>query len=96
MKLVISLTELIELGIIGFFIFGFIISFIIGFLKAKYDSKFKKNCFKCKYYKLDDVASFGDKCWYRCHKHNRVDDHTMNCSYNFIKCDDYEEVDKNA
>lgn len=96
MKIVITLSDILELGIIGIFIVAFIISFIIGWLKAKYDLKHKKNCFKCKYYKLDDVASCGDKCWYRCNKYNRIDDHSMNNHYNFVKCDNYEGVDENA
>ena len=39
---------------------------IILRIKHSIDIKFKKNCFNCKYYKLHDVASFGNSCRYKC------------------------------
>lgn len=50
----------------------------------------KKNCYECKYYKLDDVASCGDCCWYRCIKHNRKDNATsMNTREHLERCKDF-------
>ena len=46
-----------------------VISLLLLFIlliKYKIDTKFKKNCFKCKYYKLHSVSSFGGRCRYKC------------------------------
>lgn len=55
-------------------------------------NKFKKNCFKCKYYELDDVAGFGDRCWYRCKKKNKKNAHSMNDKEHFEKCDYFTQI----
>ena len=44
----------------------FLLLLFILSIKYKIDSKFKKNCFKCKYYKLHSVSSFGGRCKYKC------------------------------
>ena len=47
----------------------------------------KKNCYECKHYKLHDVASCGDGCWYKCTKHNRKDSCvSMNETEHYEKC----------
>ena len=55
----------------------------------------KKNCYKCKYYKLHDVASAGGYCWYKCTKNNRID---SGCSFNnsehYEKCKNFVDIDK--
>ena len=48
-------------------------------IKHKIDTKFKKNCFNCKYYKLHDVASFGNSC-----RHN------FNDRTKLTKCKEFE------
>lgn len=53
----------------------------------------KKNCYKCKYYKLYDVASCGDCCWYECIKHNRKDNGvSMNEKEKLVRCKDFKEL----
>lgn len=66
-----------------------IIIIIIAYIKEKIDSKFKKNCFTCKYYKLSNVAGFGDVCWYKCEKNNVEDRHSMNDRIHYVKCNNY-------
>lgn len=57
-------------------------------------NKFKHNCYKCKHYKLNDVASVGDCCWYKCTKLDRVDRHSFNDKEIYKKCNYYEEDTK--
>ena len=59
-------------------------------IKYKIDSKFKKNCFKCKYYKLHSVSSFGGRCRYKCTLKNKYCIHDFNDSVKFTKCKDFE------
>ena len=51
------------------------------------------NCFDCKYYRLHDVASYGDKCWYKCNKLDNIDSHSMNDRAQIRKCKYYEQDD---
>jgi len=64
-----------------------VLIFLFLTIKFKIDRKFKKNCFKCKHYKLHNVSSVGGKCTYKCHKFDRTDRHDMNTNYNLVKCD---------
>ena len=59
-------------------------------IKYKIDSKFKKNCFKCKYYKLHSVSSFGGKCKYKCTLKNIYCIHDFNDRVKFTKCKEFE------
>ena len=59
-------------------------------IKYKIDSKFKKNCFNCKYYKLHSVSSFGGKCKYKCTLKNIYCIHDFNDRVKFTKCKDFE------
>ena len=59
-------------------------------IKHKIDSKFKKNCFKCKYYKLHSVSSFGGKCKYKCTLKNIYCTHDFNDRVKFTKCKEFE------
>ena len=59
-------------------------------IKYKIDSKFKKNCFKCKYYKLDSVTSFGGRCKYKCTLKNIYCTHNFNDRVKLTKCKDFE------
>ena len=59
-------------------------------IKYKIDSKFKKNCFKCKYYKLHSVSSFGGRCRYKFTLKNKYCIHDFNDSVKFTKCKDFE------
>ena len=59
-------------------------------IKYKIDTKFKKNCFKCKYYKLHSVSSFGGKCKYKCTLKNIYCNHNFNDRVKLTKCKEFE------
>ena len=59
-------------------------------IKYKIDSKFKKNCFNCKYYKLHDVSSFGGICRYKCTLKNIYCNHNFNDRVKLTKCKEFE------
>ena len=59
-------------------------------IKYKIDSKFKKNCFKCKYYKLHSVSSFGGRCRYKCTLKNIYCTHNFNDIVKLTKCKEFE------
>ena len=59
-------------------------------IKYKIDTKFKKNCFKCKYYKLHSVSSFGGVCKYKCTLKNIYCIHDFNDRDKFTKCKEFE------
>lgn len=62
----------------------------ISSIKYKIDVKFKKNCFKCKYYKLHDVSSFGGVCRYKCTLKNIYCKHNFNDRVKLTKCKEFE------
>ena len=59
-------------------------------IKYKIDTKFKKNCFNCKYYKLHSVSSFGGKCKYKCTLKNIYCNHNFNDKVKLTKCKEFE------
>ena len=59
-------------------------------IKYKIDVKFKKNCFKCKHYKLHSVAPFGGKCKYKCTLKNIYCNHNFNDRVKLTKCKEFE------
>ena len=63
---------------------------IILSIKYKIDSKFKKNCFKCKYYELHSVAPFGGLCRYKCTLKNIYYTHNFNDRVKLTKCKEFE------
>ena len=63
---------------------------IILSIKYKIDTKFKKNCFKCKYYELHSVAPFGGLCRYKCTLKNIYCNHNFNDSVKLTKCKEFE------
>ena len=63
---------------------------IILSIKYKIDSKFKKNCFKCKHYKLHSVSSFGGVCKYKCTLKNIYCKHNFNDRVKLTKCKEFE------
>ena len=70
-----------------------LISLILLFIlliKYKIDVKFKKNCFKCKYYKLHSVSSFGGRCIYKCSLKNINCIHNFNDRVKLTKCKEFE------
>lgn len=69
---------------------SFLLFYIVLEIKFKLDSKFKKNCFKCKHYNLFDVASYGDSCRHKCTLKERYDSHSINSNYKFVKCKEFE------
>ena len=68
----------------------FLLLLFILSIKYKIDSKFKKNCFNCKYYKLHSVSSFGGKCKYKCTLKNIYCTHDFNDRVKFTKCKEFE------
>ena len=63
---------------------------IILSIKYKIDTKFKKNCFKCKYYELHSVAPFGGLCRYKCTLKNIYCNHNFNDRVKLTKCKEFE------
>ena len=59
-------------------------------IKYKIDSKFKKNCFKCKHYKLHSVAPSGGNCKYKCTLKNIYCNHNFNDRVKLTKCKEFE------
>ena len=81
--IIINLTDIIIISIILLIIAISIIIIIIEEIKKLG----KKNCYKCKNYKLYDVCSCGDGCRYQCIKNNRIDSVvSMNCNEHYEKC----------
>ena len=77
--------------LIPLFIFLLLLFFLfILLIKYKIDTKFKKNCFKCKYYELHSVSSFGGVCKYKCTLKNIYCNHDFNDSVKFTKCKEFE------
>ena len=70
-------------------IISLLLLFILS-IKYKIDSKFKKNCFKCKHYKLDSVAPFGGSCKYKCTLKNMYCNHNFNDRVKLTKCKEFE------
>ena len=68
----------------------FLLLLFILSIKYKIDSKFKKNCFKCKHYKLNSVASFGGNCRYKCTLKNIYCNHNFNDRVKLTKCKEFE------
>ena len=68
----------------------FLLLLFILSIKYKIDSKFKKNCFKCKYYKLHSVSSFGGRCSYKCILKNIYCMHNFNDRVKLTKCKEFE------
>lgn len=83
-----TIWDVLIIGILGICI---IVGVIYATIKTICDIG-KKNCYDCKYYKLDDVASCGDCCWYRCTKHDRKDNGTsINTRTHLERCKDFKE-----
>ena len=75
------------------FLIPLLISLLLLFIlliKYKIDTKFKKNCFKCKYYKLHSVSSFGGRCRYKCTLKNIYCNHNFNDRVKLTKCKEFE------
>ena len=68
----------------------FLLLLFILSIKYKIDSKFKKNCFKCKHYKLHSVTPFGGSCKYKCTLKNIYCKHNFNDSVKLTKCKEFE------
>ena len=68
----------------------FLLLLFILSIKYKIDVKFKKNCFKCKYYKLHSVSSFGGRCKYKCTLKNIYCNHNFNDRVKLTKCKEFE------
>lgn len=84
-KLYFTLKILIPLTIIILIL----TTLIIFSIKYKIDSKTKKNCFNCKYYKLHDVSSCSGICRYKCILKNTYHKHNFNDRVKFTKCKEF-------
>ena len=81
-KLYFTLKILIPLILI----LSILLIFIILLIKSKIDNKYKKNCFNCKYYKLQDTSS----CKYKCSLKNIYNNHNFNDRVKLTKCKEFE------
>lgn len=90
---VVTLSDIIGLIVLGIFIIAIILYGLYLIISSFYNRKFKKNCFECKHYYLQDVAGAGDCCWYNCRIHNEYhkDRHSMNDKCMYRKCKDFEK-----
>ena len=68
----------------------FLLLLFILSIKYKIDTKFKKNCFKCKYYELHSVSSFGGICRYKCTLKNIYCTHNFNDRVKLTNCKEFE------
>ena len=92
--IIITLSELISLGLFTFFIITMITLMLIVYLENIYKRKSKKwkNCKDCKFYYLRNVAGWGERCWYGCKlKADIEDETTATARFIYRKCKDYEE-----
>ena len=90
-----TIGDIIGCVFLAVLLFLFFIYLIIIIIKSLIDRNFKKNCFECKYYYLEDVAGAGDCCWYNCkiYKEYHKDRHKMNDRYKYRKCKDFDKVE---
>lgn len=92
--IIITLSELISLGLFTFFIITMTTLILIVYLESIYKRKSKKwkNCRDCRFYYLRDVAGCGGRCWYGCKiKADIKDETTATARFTYRKCKDYEE-----
>ena len=90
---VVTISDIISIVLLSALFMGIVVIIIYGIIADKINKKFKKNCFKCKYYELNNVAGSGGICWYKCTKNDYEDRHDFNDMYQYRKCDLYEEKD---
>ena len=80
--------------ILGGFIIWVVCYIIYTLIQEFYNKIFKKNCLRCKYCYLADVASCVDGCRYKCmkHKYEALNQRMIssNCRTLYKKCNDYE------
>ena len=90
---VITISEIISLVILGIFILLVILCGICVIIDNWFN-KFRKNCYRCKYWKLDRVAGSGGICWYKCDKkclkENEIEQEMNDREY-YVKCNQFEE-----
>ena len=71
MTVVITLGEVIFIGIVLLVIASIFIVAIYNWLKDKFNRKFRQNCLHCEYYKQTGVN--GDYTYHKCEIHNYDD-----------------------
>lgn len=82
----------ILIGVIAFYI----IAYIYASIRTWFDRHFRKNCYKCKYWKLSNVSGAGGICYYKCQK-NCLKQEIMqefNDNEYYTKCKQFKEGDK--
>lgn len=91
--IVITINNIISFILLGLLILGITIYMIYAFIRGMLDRKFKKNCYECKYWQLNDVSGSGGIAWYKC-KNNCFKDEVrqdFNDNYYYVKCDKFEK-----
>lgn len=90
---VITINDIISFILIGLLILGFITYIGYGFIRERFDRKFRKNCYKCKHWKLNNVAGSGGIAWYKCEKNCLEDEirQDFNDTEYYVKCEKFEE-----
>ena len=66
MTVVWTVGELALVATIGIFVVIILIGLIVGSIIRLFQKLFMKDCYRCKYYYLKDVASAGDLHWMGC------------------------------
>ena len=94
--IVYTISEIIGLCILTIFILAFIIFVTYAIIKSWFDRHFRQNCYKCKYWKLSNVAGSGGICWYRCQKNCLKQEirQEFNDNEYYTKCKEFKEGDK--
>lgn len=89
---VITLSDIIGIGVFIFFVIIILLCLIVGFISNIYKEKSKKwhNCFECKHYYCRDVASFGGISFDKCKITGVEDRHDFNDSVEYRKCKNFE------
>lgn len=93
---VVTLSDVISIGVMGLLIIGFIIYCIYAIIRTWFNRHFRQNCYKCKHWYLYNVAGSGGICWYKC-KQDCIKEQVrqeFNDQEYYMKCSKFEEEDK--
>lgn len=88
MTVVVTIGELAIATTIIIFIVIILFSILVNFILNIFRKLFMKNCCKCRFYYLKDVASAGDKHWNGCRMFKQFEDERSSTSgdkYRFCK-----------
>lgn len=92
MAVVVTVGELAIITTVVIFIVIILFSIVASFLLNIFRKLFMKNCCKCKYYYLKDVAGAGDKHWNSCRMFKQfVDERSSTSEDKYRFCKFFEE-----